>query len=223
MPGITAEELAETTPAPPAHHTLPFMQGIRSANLWGVMIMGGCYTYTLNFFQTWFPTYLVKGRGYTETGLLLASLPFLVGGAANFCGGFLSDALVRRIGLRWGRSGLGSVSQALAACLIAAAMIAPGKLTPLILLSIGYGFVTLQQTVVLGICLDIGGSYAGAVTGAMNTAAFTAAFISSVVYGYIVKAHGYEAPFIPMIALLLLGAITWLKIDARKQVIPAAG
>jgi ACS family glucarate transporter-like MFS transporter len=220
MPGVSAEELAETEPIPTAHHGLPWSQGIRSFNLWGVMLMAGCYGYTLYFFQSWFPTYLVKGRGFSESGLLLASLPFLIGATANLCGGFLSDALVTRLGLCWGRRLLGCTSLAAAALLMTAATLTHNKLLALVLLSLSYGAITLQQPGVLGICLDIGGRYSGAVTGAMNTCTFTFAFISSVAYGYIVKARGYDAPFLPMIALLAIGALIWLRIDATRLVIP---
>ncbi|MBZ5607238.1 MAG: hypothetical protein LAP38_03200 [Acidobacteriia bacterium] len=38
-------------------------------------------------------------------------------------------------------------------------------------------------------------------------------------YGYIVDRSGsFDAPFIPMAALLFLGAVLWLKIDASKEV-----
>ena len=77
------------------------------------------------------------------------------------------------------------------------------KLWDVIFLSLCYGGITIQQPGVLGVCLDIGGKYAGAVTGAMNTATFIAAFLSSIAYGYIAKSFGYDAPFIPMIVLLL--------------------
>ena len=50
-------------------------------------------------------------------------------------------------------------------------------------------------------------------------ATFAAAFFSSVAYGYIVKSYGYDAPFLPMILLLVLGALLWLKIDATREVI----
>jgi len=70
------------------------------------------------------------------------------------------------------------------------------------------------------VCLDIGGEYAGAVTGAMNTATFVAAFVSSVVYGYIANSFGYTAPFIPMIGLLIVGAVLWCGVDATREVIP---
>ena len=89
----------------------------------------------------------------------------------------------------------------------------------LALLSLSYGAITLQQPGVLGVCLDIGGSYSGAVTGVMNTATYLAAFASSVAYGYIVRAHGYDAPFVPMIVLLAIGSLIWLGIDASKPVV----
>ena len=97
-------------------------------------------------------------------------------------------------------------------------MITEQKLWALIFLSLSYGGITIQQPGVLGVCLDIGGKYAGAVTGAMNTATYVAAFLSSVVYGYIVKSYGYDAPFIPMIVLLIISALLWFRIDPAQDV-----
>ncbi len=34
-----------------------------------------CYVYVYNFFQTWFHTFLVKGRNFAEGTLLLSTLP----------------------------------------------------------------------------------------------------------------------------------------------------
>ena len=222
MPQVDPGEVAEIGASSRAHRTLPWSIGIRSGNLWAVMAMVACYGYTLYFFQSWLPTYLVKGRGFTETGLLLSSLPFLVAAAANGCGGFLSDALVRRLGLKWGRRSLGVAGLGCAALLMAAAMVVHQKLWSLAFLSLSFGGITLQQPGVLGICLDIGGKYAGAVTGAMNTATFIAAFVSSVAYGYIVRSSGYDAPFLPMVVLLLISALLWFRIDATQLVIPEA-
>ena len=220
MPGIGREEAAEIGASSHAHRALPWARAIRSGNLWSVMGMAASYGYTLYFFQSWFPTYLVKGRGFTETGLLLASLPFFVGAAANGCGGFVSDALVRRMGLKWGRRSLGFVGLGSAALFMTASALCDDKLWSLLFLALSYGGVTMQQPGVLGVCLDIGGEYAGAVTGAMNTATFIAAFVSSVVYGYIAHSFGYTAPFIPMIGLLIVGAVLWCGVDATREVIP---
>lgn len=219
MPAVSPQEVAEIGTTPRFHRSLPWALALSSSNLWGVMTMSASYGYTLYFFQSWFPTYLVKGRGFSETGLLLSSLPFLVGACANCCGGFVSDALVRRLGLKWGRRSLGVVGLGSAALFMAAAMMTEHRLLSLLFLSLSYGGITIQQPVVFGVCLDIGGKYSGAVAGAINTASYGAGFLSSVAYGYIVRSYGYDAPFIPMIVLLTIGAAMWLRIDATRDVI----
>jgi MFS transporter, ACS family, glucarate transporter len=220
MPQVGEEELAEVGAFVRPHRALPWTVAVRSANLWSVMAMAGCYGYTLYFFQSWFPTYLVKARGFSEAGLLLSSLPFVVGACANGCGGFAGDALAKRLGLKWGRRSLGLLGLGSAAVFTGAAMMTEHKIMAVVFLSLTYGGITIQQPGVLGACLDIGGKYAGAVTGAMNTATFLSAFVSSVAYGYLVKIYGtYSAPFIPMIGLLLISALLWLNIDPTREVI----
>jgi MFS-type transporter involved in bile tolerance (Atg22 family) len=57
----------------------------------------------------------------------------------------------------------------------------------------------------------------------MNTSAQVGGFISSVAFGYIVSRTGsYDAPFVPMAALLFVGALLWLKVDAAEEVRAAA-
>jgi hypothetical protein len=44
-----------------------------------------------------------------------------------------------------------------------------------------------------------------------------------VIFGYLVNSYGnYNAPFIPMAALLFIGALLWLRIDATQELILAA-
>ena len=66
-PGISAAELAEIGEGKPLHSptALPWAVVLRSGNLWRVMAIAACYVYALAFFQSWFQTYLVKGRGFT--------------------------------------------------------------------------------------------------------------------------------------------------------------
>ncbi len=220
--GVSKEEAAEIGVSVKAHRALPWRLAIRSRNLLSIMMLAGSYGYTLYFFQSWLPTYLVKGRGFTEIGLLLSSLPFLVGGMANCGGGFLSDLLVRKLGLKWGRRSLGLAGLGSAALFLTAAMLIEHRIWSLVFLSLSYGGITIQQPGVLGACLDIGGKYAGAVTGAMNTATYVAAFLSSVAYGYIVKSYGYDAPFLPMIAQLLISTLLWFRVDPTHDVIAEA-
>jgi ACS family glucarate transporter-like MFS transporter len=67
------------------------------------------------------------------------------------------------------------------------------------------------------LCLDVGRQHAGAVFGFMNTAGNAASALSAVVFGYMVGYFGnYNAPFVPMLAFLSLGAALWLQVDARE-------
>ena len=100
-------------------------------------------------------------------------------------------------------------------------MLTEQQLLTVVLLSLVYGAITFQQAGVFGVCLDIGGKHAGSMVGLMNTSAQVGGFVSSVAYGYIVERfHSYDAPFVPMAAVLFLGALLWLKIDASKEVSP---
>ena len=66
--------------------------------------------------------------------------------------------------------------------------------------------------------LDIGRLHAGAVFGFMNMTANAASALSSVVFGYIVALTGsYNAPLIPMAAVLGVGAWLWLQMDPTQQ------
>ena len=88
----------------------------------------------------------------------------------------------------------------------------------IVLLSLVYGAITFQQSGVFGVCLDLGRRHAGAIVGLMNTSAQVGGFVSSVAYGYIVDRTGsYDAPFVPMAAALLIGALLWLKVDASTE------
>jgi ACS family glucarate transporter-like MFS transporter len=220
--GVSQAELEETRGlVAKAHRGLPWKIALRSGNLWAAMGVGFCYVYTFYFFQSWFHTYLVKARGYSENALLLSSLPFLVGAGANCGGGLASNALVKRLGLKWGRRWIGLVGLGTAALCTVVVLFTHQWLGALFLLSLVYGGITFQQPTMFAVCLDIGGEYAGAVVGAMNTAAQIGSFVSSVVFGYLVARYGsYNVPFIPMAALLLIGAWLWLKVDPVQVLIP---
>ena len=55
--------------------------------------------------------------------------------------------------------------------------------------------------------------------GLMNTVAQVGGLVGSVLYGYIVTRSGsYDAPFIPMAAVLCIGAALWLMVDASEKI-----
>src|SRR5215210_1611915 len=220
-PGVSQAELDSVKAVVPNAHGFAWRLAFRSETVLAMAGTAFCYVYVYTFFQTWFHTFLIKGRGFSEAGLVLSALPYAVAACANLAGGAASDALATRLGPKWGRRSLGVLGLGSACLFTIAAMLTRNQLLTVILLSLTYGGITLQQAGVFGVCLDIGGRHSGSMVGLMNTSAQVGGFLSSIAYGYIVQRfHSYDAPFVPMAAALFVGALLWLKIDASKEVNP---
>lgn len=218
--GVTPAELAETDELrSQTRHTMPWAIALRSANVWAAPAICFCYIYTYVFFGSWFHTYLIKARGFSEKDLWLSSLPYVVAAAANLLGGFISNILVERCGLRWGRCALGFAGLTIAGLAIIGVLLTHGPIAALVLLALANGAITFQQPAMFAVCLDIGGACSGAMVGVMNTASGVGQFFGAIAFGYMVSlSGGYTAPFVPMALLLFVGATLWLYIDPRKQI-----
>jgi MFS transporter, ACS family, glucarate transporter len=217
-PGVSPEERNEVAPTTAHSHSFPWRIAFRSGTLLAMLVTAFSYVYVYSFFQTWFHTFLVKGRGFSEESLIFSALPFVIAAGANLTGGIASDFMVRRVGLKWGRRSLGIIGLGSACVFTIATLVTRQQMLTVVFLSLVYGLIAFQQSGVFAVCLDVGPRQAGAIVGLMNTAANVGALVSSVAYGYIVDYfHSYDAPFVPMAGLLLLGTILWFKVDASKE------
>ncbi|MCD5974784.1 MFS transporter [Pseudomonas phytophila] len=89
-------ELTRTTKKPKAKLS-EIKQLFTSRTLWSIYLGQYCITALTYFFITWFPIYLIKGRGMTimEAGWV-AALPAICGFSGGVLGGMLSDWMIRR-------------------------------------------------------------------------------------------------------------------------------
>ena len=72
-------------------------------------------------------------------------------------------------------------------------------------------------TVSYAVCADIGRNNAGTVTGAMNFFGQMGAFFLALIFGQIVQAtHHFNYPVYVVGAVLIVGCLLWLAIDAEK-------
>lgn len=225
--GVSPAEIAEIEGGQAAgrtQHGLPWRRVVRKGNFWTILVMYHTYCWGSYFFLTWLHTYLARGRGYTDQELQFWSpLPFICGGLANLSGGLVSDFLVKRIGLRWGRRTVGLVGLGASAFFMLMTALVEDKIAAVLLLSLAYAGSDFMLPVAWAVCLDVGRKYAGAVTGAMNTAGQVGSFVSAVAFGYLVRAFGsYNAPLIPMAAMLAISAALWLRIDPAEELVPEA-
>lgn len=226
QPGITPAELAEigadhvaTGAAKPT--AVPWGRLFRSPRLWLIMAMYWCYVWGSMFYLTWFPTYLVKGRGLTEAEMgVFAALPFILGATGNVVGGTLCDRLSRRFGLSLGRRIVGAGSLFISALFLVGVASTTGKISGVVLLAVGFGVMDCMLPAAWAMCLDVGGRYGGAVSGAMNTAGQAGGFICTVLFGYLVKSFGdYDVPIFIIAGMVMISAWLFWRIDATKPLI----
>jgi MFS family permease len=219
MPGITAEEVAEigTGGSGHGHGPIPWRQMARCRSLLLVVIAYGCYACGSWFYFSWFPTWLVHSAGLTMNGVLLASLPFLVGLGGNLAGGVLSDWLAQRWGARTALRVIPSVCLVLTSAVLVAMAVCHGKFVIVALSCLGFGLMDLMLPSAWALCVAIGGRFSGTATAMMNTAGQAGGFLCTVLFGYIVHATGsYNMPLWFIAAMVLISAAIFSSIDCSR-------
>lgn len=212
---ITTQELNEIGAVDSVNPHVPWGVLWRSSQLRTIVAMYCCYAWGSWFYFSWLQTWLVRGRGFTEAEMgVFSALPFVVGAMANVAGGYVSDAAVHRLGIRRGRTIVGIVCLSLAALLLIATALTPGKIVAIGLLTAGFGIMDLMLPSAWALCLDIGGAQAGSVTGAMNSAGQFGGFLCTILFGYIVHHYGdYDAPLFVIAGMLLISAFLFSRIN----------
>ncbi|MGQ0636434.1 MAG: MFS transporter [Planctomycetaceae bacterium] len=201
--------------------SIPWRRLFSSRKLWLIMVMYSFYVWGSTFYLTWLHTYLVKGRGLSEKEMtLLSTLPFVLGALANPLGGFLSDLLSQRLGLKLGRRLMGVTCLVLSAAFLLATAASSGKWSGIILLSLGFGCLDLALPSAWAVCMDVGGKYAGAASGAMNSFGHVGGTLCSVLFGYCVEHfHSYDVPLVVIALMLLVSAALFSQIDSSQPVL----
>jgi len=220
QPGVTAAELKEISTLIPRTRQGMWSGLFRSRQTWLLMGMYWCYVWGSWFYFSWFPTFLVRGAGFSEREMgVLSALPFMLGCCGNVAGGILSDRLAQRYGLKVGRCGQATVSLAVSSLLILGLAFAKDKTLVVVLASMGFGVLDLMLPATWSLCLDLGRAHAGVLTGTMNSAGLAGGFVCTVMFGYLVRATGgYRAPLCVVAGMVMLSAILFSLIDPHRPV-----
>ena len=213
----TAEESGVKT----VKEKIPWRKMASHPQFWIICAMYFFYAFGSWFFFTWFPEYMKQGRGFGAEELKYAvAIPFIMSMAGNIAGGYLTDRLSKRYGIKTGRKALGTVCLAVSAvCMVLAAFI-PGKTAVFIFLSLCFGIFDLMLPSAWALCIDLGKRYAGSVSGAMNTFGNLGGFCCSLMFGYLLKATGnYDLPLYMIAAMLIVSAILFSFINPSKPIV----
>jgi len=194
---------------------------LRSSNLWAILTMYLTYGYTGYIYITWFPSYLMEARHLPPAlAGFLAAGPGLLGMIAKPLGGWLSDALVISRGIVAGRRMVGMVGFGLAAIAVIPGIYTSNAYLAVIFLSIADGAAALTHGVCFAVCIDSGMKRAGTISGLMLTMGSIGGGLSALAFGFFLQFTGsWTAPFLIGMLANAAGALLWLRIDPREQLV----
>jgi sugar phosphate permease len=220
-PAVNAGELALIGCEPPeAHRHVPWAKLLRDRNLVALCGMYLFAIYGWYFYLTWLPTYLLRARGFDLKHVgWLAALPLLSIATGVLVGGWLSDVLARRWGVRIGRRTPGAIGLPLAAAAIVAGIVTPTAMSSALFFAAAAGLAALGVSPAWAVCLEIGGRHAGVVSGTMNMFGNFGGALSPVVVGFTLEQLNSWTPSLLSIAVCyLLAAGCWMLIDPEQPI-----
>jgi len=201
---------------------VPWSILLKHGNMWAVMCAYATYIYSLWFFLSWLPSYLIEYRKFTliKTGIF-ASLPLAAGVVGDAFGGWLTDRLlIKTNNLKFSRRSVAIVAMlGCGTCTLFAALSA-SPLAALCYLTAAMFFLEMTIGPAWAVPMDIGGEFSGTVSGMMNMGGQFVGALSPTVFGYLVSRGSWVAPFGVSAGLLFIGAAIWaFWIDPEQSVI----
>jgi ACS family glucarate transporter-like MFS transporter len=177
------------------------------------MYLGAIYGWY--FFITWLPTYLIRARGYTPADVGWPSALPLFGIAVGvLAGGWVSDHLRPRLGLRLGSCLPGLFGLPLAALAVASAALVDDRLAAVVLLACAAGCAGAGIAPAWAICVEIGDTHSAVVSGSMNTFGNIGGAMCPIVMALLVeRTESWTVPLFTISAMYLVAASCWLWID----------
>jgi sugar phosphate permease len=203
---------------PRANKNVPWKQILSSPQMWVLAAMYACYAYSITIYLSWFPKYLTDTHNMSlpQVGLF-TSLALGAGVLGDLAGGYASDRLVGRLGLRWARRLVAIVGFAVAGIAVLLAVNIANPVASLAVFALAVFFLELTVGVSWAVALDIGDEFAGSVSAIMNTSGSVGSTFSAAGTGYLVTAYGWTAAFSVLGGLGLIAALLFTRIDASRR------
>ena len=191
------------------HFKAPWRKLFTSRTVWCLCGQYFACSYSFWFFITWFPTYLLKARGFDlKQSALLAGTPLFVGAFGSLFAGWISPILSRRLGGAGPvRRGIGAAGAFGAAALLMLATWLTNPYMAVVAITLVAFCNDIQLPGAWTACMDVGGKAVATLSGTMNMMGNVGGFVSPIVCGYLVKQTGnWNLAFYVTAAAYVLGA-----------------
>ena len=199
-----------------AEFKAPWRALFTSRTVWCLCGQYFACSYSFWFFITWFPTYLLKARGFdVKHSALLAGTPLFVGAFGSLFAGWISPVLSRRLrNVARVRRGMGASGAFGAAALLVVATWLTNAYLAVAAIALVAFCNDIQMPGAWTACMDVGGKSVATLSGTMNMMGNVGGFVSPIVCGQIVHATGnWNLAFYVTAVAYVFGAFCWLGMD----------
>lgn len=223
-PAVNAAELAHIESGLPgepedAAGPIPWRAILASRAVWGLFLSYFAFGYVIWIFFSWFFIYLAEARGLDlKSSAVFGMAPFLAMTVGCLAGGVINDAVSRRHGLYWGRSGLAMLSFALTALFLLIGSQVDSAPLAVLTLALGGGAIYLSQSSFWSVTADIAGRHTGVVSGLMNVGCQVGGALTASLTPWIAARYGWAAAFGTGAGVVVLGIAAWAIVDPRRLI-----
>lgn len=212
------------------HPPIPWRRVLTAANVWLIGTISTCCAFTTYLLFFWYSTYLQESRAVSsELASRLSGIVLISGAIGSFCGGFLSDWMVRRTGERkWSRRLLTFPALVSAAVVMVLGLRFEDPWPAALCMAWACLAIHLSLPSGWNVIAEISGPHVGAIWGLLNAMGVAGAYFSPIFLGGLVDYLGklghigraqWDPAFYVYASLLLVGGVAWLFVNPEKSVV----
>lgn len=222
-PAVTTDELAELgsgateVARPLTARRLIKVLGDRNILLNTISYL--CMNYLYYLLSFWSFLYLVQVRHFSgiEAGLV-GALPWIGAGIGAAAGGFLSDWLAERIGVRWGYRLVPLVTLPAAGVLLLVTVRVATPYAAVAALFAAFFMVEINEGAYWAAMMRVARSDVAAASGVLNTGGNVGGIIAQPLVGFLTNSGAWGGAFMTGLVFALVAAGLWLLIDPERRV-----
>jgi MFS transporter, ACS family, glucarate transporter len=184
------------------------------SDLAALMIGYFSFGYVAWVFFSWFFVYMNQVRGFDmKASARYSMLPFLCMTVFSLVGGWLSDRLTQRFGLKTGRCYLAMFSLLITAVFLACGSTIKSPQAAALILAGGAGALYVSQSTFWAVSVDIAGLSSGFFSSAVNMGGQIGGALTASLTPWIATKYGWRRSFMVAASFAVIGALSWLFVN----------